>query len=1628
MADGKVIIETGLDTKGVESGLKKFQGLVKTGFKVATASVAAAGVAAIKMGADFEAGMSEVQAISGASGKDLAALTAKAKEMGAATKFSATESAEALKYMAMAGWKTKQMTAGLPGIMNLAAASGEDLATVSDIVTDSMTAFGLQAKEAGHFADVLAKASSSSNTNVGMMGATFKYVAPIAGSMKYSIEDTATAIGLMANAGIKGEQAGTTLRAVLTRLVKPPKDAAAALDELGVSAKNSDGTMKPLREVIGDLREKFAGLNDSQKAQYAASIAGQEAMSGLLAIVNASPSDFDKLTKAIDKSDGSAEKMAKTMQNNLKGQITILKSSLEGLGIEIYDNVKKPLTSAAKAWIKAVNSLTAKVKKGGIKAIIPAETITALKNFGTTALNIAKTVLPILGKGIATVGNNIKTVLPAVTALVVGFKTLKVVTTVAAAFTTASAAMEGAKTGTILLGTALNLFTGKTIAATGATTAFNAAMTALGGPIGLAVIAIGALAAGTIAYAIATKGSKKESDDAAQSIQNLTQKRKELSKEYQQNEKERKSNISSAKDEANTTQFLFARLKDLNKIQGKTTAQKQEMARIVDELNEKLPDLNLHYDKEKDKLDKTTESIRKQIDAQKDLLLAKAEQKNMESLAGDIVSQEKQVASAKKAVGKATKEQAKAQDELNEAEQKWKDAGGSKLITEYNDYIVARDHLKEKKKLQGEANDELEKEKKKLDELNSKYDKTAKSYNTKMNLPDITKDITEMAKKAKIKGSEIKKSLLEGIASGKYAKPKNGDDLKQLINLDSLMKDAKNAGLKIPEYLKSGISNGSISFKDAVTQLENGLNFQNLYEKAFGKGAEIPRGLAEGIRSGQYAVPTTVNGMKALVQFNDLQTKGLKAGVQIPSKIAEGIISGNTKPNAAIKQMNSFVSFADLVDKSGKAGDKAVKELVKSVNAGKTSPKKAMEELTKLMGDAGVKGGEKAGSKTGKKIDDSTADGVDKNKGKVKSSTQGAVNNAQNVDTSGFNTLGSSIASGIAAGIGGSAGLVAGAAVNAVNQALEAARSKKGADVNSPSKKFRDKLGTAIPEGLAKGIYKGSGAVTKASVAMTQATLNAARKDLGIHSPSLVFNKAIGKYIPLGMALGIEKNAGKAAEASMRVINVTIGAAKKQSPQKKFKKIIGESIPKGIRDGIKSAQNGAISAVKSLMENLLKASKTTTKFSDTGSNFVDSFKNSLDGQKDKSVTAIKNLTDTQIKAAKKQIDKSEKKRLESAEKAYKNAQKKHGKNSKQAKKAKNSLNNIKDDIKAQKSAAEKAGKAVATAYNKAITAETNRLEKLANQKINEISDKYQKKYDEIMQKQEALIGKQQTYGSLYDLDQNLRDIEDYQRRLKALENKIPQSMMDRILGMDVEEGRQYMAWFQSLTAAEQKAYTDKWNRQQSMSESFTKSFFSDDIASLKVGYAKEIDAVVKDLKTQMNTAGKNVWQEFINGMNGQKKNLNKSTKKLCDQIIKAVKTKFKIKSPSRVFEEIQKYNIQGAEKGQEKEAPKLYRQIDRMADTMVARFARANLNLPDLQNRLQAAVAQQMSKITASVQPQVVYAGGGGTTTIEKTVYTGPEKIEVVTNIEGREAARTLAPFMDSRLNSMADRKARGGV
>lgn len=337
---------------------ESLQGIGKALTLGVTAPLVGIGIKSVKTASEFEAAMSQVKAISGATGGDFKKLEDIAKKMGATTKFTAIDSAEALKYMGMAGWKTDQMIAGLPPIMNLAAASGENLGTVSDIVTDSLTAFGLKATDAARFSDVLAAAATNSNTNVGLMGETFKYAAPVAGALGYSIEDTAVAVGLMANAGIKGSQAGTALRSAFTRLVKPTKEVNKGLELIGLSADDFRG--KSLHETIDILRDSFKGLDGSQQAEIASMIFGQRAMSGMLGIINASEEDYNKLSDAIKNSSGSADEMAKIMNDNLQGDLVLLKSAVEGAAIAIGERLRpfiRDVVQKIKEWVDWFNQL-----------------------------------------------------------------------------------------------------------------------------------------------------------------------------------------------------------------------------------------------------------------------------------------------------------------------------------------------------------------------------------------------------------------------------------------------------------------------------------------------------------------------------------------------------------------------------------------------------------------------------------------------------------------------------------------------------------------------------------------------------------------------------------------------------------------------------------------------------------------------------------------------------------------------------------------------------------------------------------------------------------------------------------------------------------------------------------------------------------------------------------------------------------------------------------------------------------------------------------------------------------------------------------------------------------------------
>lgn len=409
---GRVDASLGNATKqaisNIEGGLSKFESRMKTIGKVVASVTAGLAGAATVMGSNFEAQMKTVQAISGSSEAQLDILSEKAKEMGIKTVFSATESGKALEYMAMAGWKTADMTQGISGIMNLAAASGEDLAMVSDIVTDALTAFGLKASDSAHFSDVLAAASSNSNTNVAMLGESFKYVAPVAGALGYKVEDVAVGLGLMANQGIKAGMSGRAMKNILSNMTKPTKEMAAAMQTLGVSLTDDSGNMLSFMDIMKNLRKGFAGGNlgakefkeslqsisdgledgemdeeeyqekmdtlmtsmygagAAEKARLANVLAGKQGMTGLLAIVNSSEEDFNKLTSAIQNADGAAENMANTRLDNLQGDVKLAQSALEGLAIQVYEDSKGPMREGVQMFTKSIQDLNAYIIKSGV--------------------------------------------------------------------------------------------------------------------------------------------------------------------------------------------------------------------------------------------------------------------------------------------------------------------------------------------------------------------------------------------------------------------------------------------------------------------------------------------------------------------------------------------------------------------------------------------------------------------------------------------------------------------------------------------------------------------------------------------------------------------------------------------------------------------------------------------------------------------------------------------------------------------------------------------------------------------------------------------------------------------------------------------------------------------------------------------------------------------------------------------------------------------------------------------------------------------------------------------------------------------------------------------------------------
>ena len=1566
----------------------KIKSIVSTITAATGAGAVAAGTAAINAGKSFEAGMSEVQAISGASRKDLEALTNKAKEMGATTKFSAAQASEGLKYMAMAGWNSQQMIDGLPGVMNLAAASGEDLGTVSDIVTDALTAMGLKASDSAHFADVLATAASSSNTNVAMMGETFKYAAPVAGALGYNIEDLAQAIGLMGNAGIKSSQAGTSLRSILTRLAKPPKDCANAMEDYGISIKNSDGSMKSLMEVMENMRDSLQGLPKDEQSAAAAALGGQEAMSGLLAIINASESDFDNLSKAIDNASGAAQDQADIMNDNLQGALYELGSAAESAGIELYDNIKEPAKKAVRAAATEIRSLSTTIKDNGIEAIIPEETITTVKNLGNTAKSIGATGLRALGGGAKLISENMQVALPLATSFLVVMKGYTVVKTIATAFTETQAAMTGASAVMTGLGTVVRLFTGEAMAATTATGLLSAGVATLGGPIGVAILACGALTAGVAAYTLTQKDGSYEQDKFSKKIEAAAKEQREYSKQIKQSQRERQDSINGTQTEAEKADILYNKLESLISVEKKSAGQKKQIKSIVEQLNSIMPDLGLKYDEETDKLNKSTAAIRKNIAVLKEQAMAKAYGAQMDSVAEDIVKTQSKIEKAQKQAQEAEEKYKKAQAERIRADEAYK------RNPDYDKNLKSRNEARAKEKELKQAYDDssksVEKYEKDLSNLQNEMEKYSQMQISEGNYADFLSSLDNLAKEAGIRAKEVPESVLEGIKNGSYKAPTTGEGLKRLINLDGLIQQAQEAGVEIPQYLLQGISDGSINFQSAINQMNTLLDFSSAAEKAGISGKEIPEELAQSIMQGKISVDEAINQLLS----------GSEEKMAKSKKNVEDIGNGKIKGINTSAYTSSLNTVSQKAKSTAKDTDKSNKEIKKNSKLKGTNNTAAAKQTYGAYKTEGEKA-KNTVKKTGKEIG------------------KGGATSAAST-TSQWKSAGSKNAKSYISGVASKKGAAQKAGKTLSTSAKTGASSGKAGFVSA---------GRNMAAGIASGIHSGTPFVTAAARSAVRAAVAAAKAAAKIKSPSRVMKNEVGKYLPLGMAAGIKDNTDSVVNASRSMCASALTASADEldihSPSRKFKNIIGKNIPKGIAKGVRESKSELVGEMESVVNEALSAAQNASKsgkYSEIGSNLLSGLSTSLSTSKSRSSETIQEIIDQQQESL---SNANQKKEEALQNKIDKLGSKKANKKRKVA--LKKRLKQMKAADKKQESQLKTAGEKAAAAYNDAFEKEASRITKIAEKKIQELSETYQTKYNDIKNRMDTLTEKQQSWGNVYDLKQNIADIKRYQTNLKALENKIPQSMMDKILGMNVDEATAYMDWFRGMTSAEQKAYLKDWNAIYSSSKTFSKNFFADDFAKIQKEYETKLKKATQDLQKEMNQIGTNIAKGLTAGMDSESRNLSKAMKKICANLVKTAKKQLKIKSPSRVFKRIGVYNMQGAEKGHEAEAPRLYRQVENVSETLAERFAKANLkvSLPDIADRTQAALSRQVSKVSASIQPQLTAALAGDA---GQTIYNGPEKIELVTNLDGREIARTSVPYIDAYLGNMAARKARGGV
>jgi TP901 family phage tail tape measure protein len=1550
-----------------EGATKKVQG----GIEALSSALAAAGVAmtakeiaealydCTEAAAAFETGIAKVMTIADGSKATMESMKSSIMELSSSIGVDANELSESTYQAISASVDTADAVNVVGEATKLAIGGFTDTATAIDILTTAMNAYGLGTDQVTRLSDVLVTTQNLGKTSVGEVASAMGKVIPLAAAYGMEIENLSSAYAVLTANGIKTDEATTYIKAALNELGDSGSTVGKILKEntgKGFSELTQEG------KSLGDVLQVIGDSVGGNAAEFNNLWSSAEAGVGMLSIYNSGAEKFNSVLEQMQGSTGATEAAFGRMTDTTEYAKKRLANATENMKIAIGDKLTPALKKVYEAGAGAFEWATKFVDEHP-------EVVAAV-----SALTVA------LGM------------------LVAGF------------------------TGLVIVPKIL-MVTQKAMTAFSATLAAN--------PFGMIAVALSALTTAVLTFQNVLESQNETSDENAKAVRESREAYEALRKTMDDNAAQSKQNKEAIEDEYGACKVLSDKLYKLADKESKSASDKRQMAAMVDELNSKIPNLNLSLDETTGELNKQKAATDALVDSMKNQALAAAAQDDMTQAAKAKYEAERQLEKAQEEYNGLVKQAIKEENEYKDAvKQTTSEISSSAAMSGSRTTAASKTRIQIEE--QRKTLDGLHKA---CDDASAEFDKASERYAGYQEAASGAADANgELAESSGVqqealqalqeKYTEFREQLEQDIQNkvSLFDTFDGGEDItveKMLENLQSQREGLENwkenmatlaneVGTTItPEFYNKILEMGpqaANAVQHMVTTLDQGNGRELLAQMAqdWGGILDLSGAASAGLANTGVAVESGLVGIMNIARV---------AGVSIPEELSSEIVGGTGDVDAAAGKLGGIfaANIGQIQQMAADAGIQIPSEITAGLEAGGADAAAAVQALAALMqcgtgemAEIGSKGGgdlaqntaegiesgsgeavgaaSDLGKNAGESMQKSEASAIEKNAPKVTSATDGALQQAEETargHKDAFDDIGYCMAEGLAAGINRGSPIVN----KAVNSVLDSAQKEgeKKIEKHSPSHVWRDEIGLNMAEGVAAGLDKGTGLVEGSTRDLAGASLDAAKNELEIHSPSGVFKKEVGKQIVQGIIKGVKKEERKLRKEMESLSGDALEAAKEAAGGSYSE--VGSSIMDSITEGMQKRQELATRKAEAIVN------KYIDKVSSTGT--VRKYEKQAENYEKKAKTARENAQ----KSGKKGGNKEEEKKYEAQEKRFEKLSKKY---KKKAEKYKKKFGEI--------------GSSLVSSLSDGINAEFGKIENDLMNNITKISSECQQAYDELESKRDSMASKMATPVNFYDLDTQLAEVRRYQKGLDSLKGKISDTLMDEILGMDLKEAVNFAEYLNSLTDAELEAYKNKWEELRAQSEGYSEGFFEKQFESLQSDWERKIREALADAESQMKGVGKNICRGLVKGMKSEKELLSKECRKMAKIMINQFKDTLGIHSPSKVMEtQVGKFLPPGIAKGFDKALPDAQRRITAGVERAIASLQSGIESLQCIPAMPYGGIPSAPHVTVANSQPVQVQA-----------------EIHTTVDLDGRTVGQVVTPYVNQGLAEQQTREERG--